>query len=623
MEAERAALRERIARIGSDCAARLRGPASEPGDVPLLARAASSLCALESSLGALVQLCQLVREAEVSLGEAAQSGGGEAELSSGRLALLRAAADAFCAAAAEASHACAVEAPERLRATATRRLRAGAEALRLRLAAELRAALQEADWPPPLPPASGGGASPAAAGWRLPPRAAAAAALLDSVCAAHRDTTPCAAERDAPPAPGWAVTELCAPLCERLRLHFAAGLPTDRPEKPEWLLAHALRMAAFYAPLAAALPAARGCAPQSAALASLLAGAAAEALRARAIPWLLSADGPADAPAAWLHLADEATRFDAALAPLAGEARARGCGAARLLAEHPEWAAAELRAATQQLDAAMEAEGAWDDAEAGGAEEDVGPAGPRAARPACALRALALVQQAAARAEPLPLAEQRRAFLRATAAQLAADFLGRVARRARGASAFGDPAAPDSLRRFAQCVAAARLLEAGLELLAEAPQLAEAAAGEGGALSPLLAQCAARQGEWLQAVAEALSCQFEMAATPRLRAARFSPLLAITAERRALAAALAGLGSMLEPALLARVWCVLLRLVLCQRVFSAACRRRLVAAKAKAFLAEELVQSHGADPHAAVQSARELLAVVWAGLRGEGAQWVL
>ena len=41
----------------------------------------------------------------------------------------------------------------------------------------------------------------------------------------------------------WAVQELAAPLEARLRHHFASGLPTDRPDRPEWLFATALRVA--------------------------------------------------------------------------------------------------------------------------------------------------------------------------------------------------------------------------------------------------------------------------------------------------------------------------------------------------------------------------------------------
>ena len=41
----------------------------------------------------------------------------------------------------------------------------------------------------------------------------------------------------------WAVQELAAPLEARLRHHFASGLPTDRPDRPEWLFTTALRLA--------------------------------------------------------------------------------------------------------------------------------------------------------------------------------------------------------------------------------------------------------------------------------------------------------------------------------------------------------------------------------------------
>ena len=34
----------------------------------------------------------------------------------------------------------------------------------------------------------------------------------------------------------WAVEAVASPLVERLKLHFAPGRPTSRPDKPEWLL---------------------------------------------------------------------------------------------------------------------------------------------------------------------------------------------------------------------------------------------------------------------------------------------------------------------------------------------------------------------------------------------------
>ena len=41
----------------------------------------------------------------------------------------------------------------------------------------------------------------------------------------------------------WPIVELAAPLEGKLRHHFASGLPTDRPDRPEWLFGTALRAA--------------------------------------------------------------------------------------------------------------------------------------------------------------------------------------------------------------------------------------------------------------------------------------------------------------------------------------------------------------------------------------------
>ena len=325
--------------------------------------------------------------------------------------------------------------------------------------------------------------------------------------------------------------------------------------------------------------------------------------RKRSLPGLPSPGGPtspspAAAAAAWLHFADEAQRFNAALAGLAGEDRARRCGAVRLLVERPEWARqwreAELRAAMRLLDAAVEADGAWE-GETGGEGAAVF-CGALTIRPTCAPRVLAIILQAAARAEPLPSASHRRSFLRDVPAQLASDFLAHVARRVRGASAFGDPAAPDSLRRFAQCVGAVRVLEAGLEALQEQPQLWEAERATGketapGVFAAELAQCAARLAEWLESMADALSRQFELLATPRMRASRLGPMHALLHERSSLAASLAFVAHMLEPAQFARVW-------------------RLVAAHALAFLSEELAQAE-LSPEEAAAAARDFVRDLW------------
>ena len=44
----------------------------------------------------------------------------------------------------------------------------------------------------------------------------------------------------------WAVEAIAAPLVERVKLHFAPGRPTSRPDKPEWLLNTILQVCTLY-----------------------------------------------------------------------------------------------------------------------------------------------------------------------------------------------------------------------------------------------------------------------------------------------------------------------------------------------------------------------------------------
>lgn len=44
----------------------------------------------------------------------------------------------------------------------------------------------------------------------------------------------------------WGLQEVAVPLGDRLRLHFAGGLPTDRVDRPEWLFATALKLVKAY-----------------------------------------------------------------------------------------------------------------------------------------------------------------------------------------------------------------------------------------------------------------------------------------------------------------------------------------------------------------------------------------
>jgi hypothetical protein len=534
-DSEAGRLRARIAALAREKASQLSGAAlGEQRALSQLASVVRETRTLEANVGALLQLTVLVREAEESLADAAQSASSDA-----RLAPLAAAADALRAAGAQS-----VEEPPRLRAAAHARLRACSVSLCSRLRSELRDSLASDGWPPPLPPAS----AAAACAWRPSARTLQLCSLLDS---AHpvlegSDSFSCS------------VAELCSELRERLRAHFCGGLATDRGDKPEWLLHFTLRCASFYAPAAHRLPRPPAAAPPAAALACLLSEEACAVLRLRQLPHL--AQTADHASAAWLHMADEARRFDAHLSALAGEARARRCGALRLLCECPAWQRpwheAELRAALRLLDAAEEAPGAWE-APGGAGEGEDGDAPARGLRPACATAALSLLQQCAARAAQLPAAAAA-SFYQAVPCALAQDALGRLQRRARGATAFGEPWAAESLRRLAQCVGAARQLEEGLERLGEAPEATEAhAAGSehrGGVFASELRLGLERQAEWLEVIAQALCQRFQAAAASRLRAARAGHARALAPEVHSLGHSLAALREMLEPALFARVW---------------------------------------------------------------------
>jgi hypothetical protein len=310
-----------------------------------------------------------------------------------------------------------------------------------------------------------------------------------------------------------------------------------------------------------------------------------------------SSSGPSSY-GAWLHLADETRDFDAKLAALVGDAAARHCGASRVLVDKAEWqrhwTQAELDAALRQLDGAVDAPDAWESAEQpqgslrGGVSDgdDIDEAGatPPAAhtRPACAVRAVAIVQAVCARASVLPHASQQRAFVRDVPAAVAADFLARVQRRAKGASAFGDPAAEDSIRRAAACICAARVLELGLEALAEEPSLWELEqlhaarargstalgtgthAGEGAPSSGIFAEEVAHaqelQHQWLDALAHAMVSQLAADAAPLLgRSAGASDAdikVALDPALQGLAARIRLVQPRLDAVALTALWCV-------------------------------------------------------------------
>lgn len=135
--------------------------------------------------------------------------------------------------------------------------------LRSVLSSAIQARLAAAHWPPSLAvsgedgAAAGPGADAGAAFRGFEAAGAEAAAELSQLlttlttlqrAAQHeRFTALGQASQEGPLL--WAAEELAAPLAERLRHHFAGGLPTDRPDRPEWLFATALKAAQQCAPL--------------------------------------------------------------------------------------------------------------------------------------------------------------------------------------------------------------------------------------------------------------------------------------------------------------------------------------------------------------------------------------
>ena len=606
LSTEEQSLRNELASCARELANRLPPQAPRAAaSIRDLACEATVLAGLEADVDALVQLTLLARDVDASLAEATACGTRDERLRHYAAAVDT--AQAACAAvrpvfqrfaesglltvfllqAAVLLHASAV-APQRLRQAASTRLATLVAGLRQALSAEMDAALQSSGWPPPLPPISSSTHAPEApAAWKPDSDAVArVAVLLDAVRIASSQAAARPHPGDVPPS-AWSALRMAAPLCERLRFHFTSGGPVDRRDRPEWLLLHALRMGAAYAPAVAA------CLPpplpgtwqlsHAAALTVALAEEAAAVLRTHVLP-AMNADGSgAAARSAWLHLADEMRDFDAKLAVTVSDSAARLCGASRVLVEKAEWerhwTRAELDAALRQLDGAVDASDAWHDAVpaddmAEGAEHSGQP--PSGVRPVCALRAMAIIQAVCARATVLPHASQQRAFMRDVPAEVATDFLGRVQRHEKGAAAFGDPAASDSIARAAICICAVRFLHLGLEALAEEPALwqleqqhaartrvggedeATAGAPTGGVFAAEVGQAVQLLGQWLQALAQALVSQF------MVDAAHLLPGVHAGGDAAAmLAPAVAGLGGrmgqlrgLLDAALFASTWCV-------------------------------------------------------------------
>eukprot|EP00884_Botryococcus_braunii_P018181 jgi/Botrbrau1/5046/Bobra.37_1s0012.1 len=210
-------------------------------------------------------------------------------------------------------------------------------AAQVKLGSSLKAMLKDrlrlAGWPPPL--AKPGGARPGGppvswAGFQAadPAIVGELQRLLAALIAFQRSCDPLSSSQLAEAESAravegpqlWAVSEVAAPLGDRLRLHFAAGLPTDRVDRPEWLFATALKIVKEHA---------QGLAPLQPAIeahglqdiyyvpfefARAIRSVVQEILRERLLPRLVAGGNAAH----WLHFVEEAVQFERQLAPLRG-----------------------------------------------------------------------------------------------------------------------------------------------------------------------------------------------------------------------------------------------------------------------------------------------------------------
>ena len=179
----------------------------------------------------------------------------------------------------------------------------------------------------------------------------------------------------------WPSMELVAGIAAWLRHHFGEGLPTDRPDRPEWLFAAAIKAAKQCAPAAEELQPSVDAhqlqqyySLQLDTARAVGSAAVAPLLRDHVLPRLVQI---ADAPA-WLHFVDEAAKFEEKLAPLSGVAAGisaqESSGEGTLAVPHAEsilevlfereewaqgWLGAERDDGEHQVDAAVEAPDVW------------------------------------------------------------------------------------------------------------------------------------------------------------------------------------------------------------------------------------------------------------------------
>ncbi|GAB4820726.1 hypothetical protein N2152v2_007772 [Parachlorella kessleri] len=386
-----------------------------PADVPSLVGELAVLHTARQYLQYLQDLEALTRHAERAVAAVQQHGAEHAGCA-------QAASDAVEALSAALSYIAAVQQLVVGELAPSARVAAHAERLSSRLTqAEgslhgllsecIQSSLAQCAWPPPLKLSSSGGGGKAAAaaaaaggaaaaGWRgfEGPGAAASVGALRKLLvvlltlqrAVQHEAFQALVESGGEPPLLWAAEALARGLAARLRHHFAEGLPTDRPDKPEWLFAAAAKAVQASAPAVAVFQpciAAHGLEAwydMQLELARAVQALGVNAiLREHVLPMLAAATSAEGADLAttaplWLHLADEAMLFEKRFAPLRGHlvsmaddddvitvAHPDSC--IELLFDNPDWRGAWLAAeewdAVRQLDAACDALNAWQPAQ--------------------------------------------------------------------------------------------------------------------------------------------------------------------------------------------------------------------------------------------------------------------
>ena len=183
----------------------------------------------------------------------------------------------------------------------------------------------------------------------------------------------------------WPAEDLVFCVRDWMYHHFASGLPTDRPDKPEWLFKTVLKVARRLAPLSevfqpclAALELDKVYSFAFEVCRAIASTLLLPLLRQHALPSIASANDPA----LWLHYVDEAIAFEQSFAPLRGDVTSRmmindgdharkdvvhsiahSSSSLEILFESDEWREswldAEREDALQQLQSALDAPDAW------------------------------------------------------------------------------------------------------------------------------------------------------------------------------------------------------------------------------------------------------------------------